>query len=256
MATTHAPAASRPSLEALVETGLLQMESLHPGGLETARELAEMCRIDGGTRVLDVAGGTGETACYLTEQFGARVVVIDSSTEMIRRGEAKARAKGLAVEFHQADAAHLPFADATFDVAICECTLCLLDKERVLAEMMRMVRPGGHVGMHDLCWQKNAPDDLKRTLAEIEGEVPETLDGWQRLFCTAGLIDIHAQDKSELMVQWMRESRRQRGLWGELTLAWKIVGRWGISGLRTILRSERVFSSRYLGYGILVGTMP
>jgi SAM-dependent methyltransferase len=244
---------SRASLEALVESGLLRLESLHPGGLETARELAELCRVEGGTRVLDVASGTGETACYLTEQFGARVVAIDASGEMIRRGEAKARGKGLNIEFETADAAHLPFADSIFDVAICECTLCLLDKEKVVNEMARVVRPQGYVGMHDLCWQENAPEDLKRTLAQIEGERPESLDGWQRLFRSAGLVEVRAKDKFELMAHWMRESRRQLGMWGELALAWQILRRWGLSGLRTVMKSERVFSSRHLGYGIVVG---
>ena len=246
----------RPSLEALVESGLLQLESLHPGGLDTARELAEMCQIGRGTRVLDVAAGTGETACYLTEQFRAAVVAIDFSAEMIRRGEAKSASKGLTIEFRQADAAQLPFPDSAFDVAICECTLCLLDAPRVLREMVRVVRPGGHVGMHDLCWQEDSPEKLKRTLAEIEQERPETLAGWQRLFGECGLTDVRAKDKSDVMGRWMKDSHRQLGLRGELTLGWRILRRWGFGGLWTILRSERVFASRYLGYGIVVGTKP
>ena len=244
----------RPSLEALVESGLLHLESLHPGGLELPRELAVLCKIGAGSRVLDVAAGTGETACFLTQQFGAQVVAIDSSAEMIRRGEAKARANGLTIDFQQADAAHLPFADAVFDVAICECTLCLLDKEQVIQEMIRVVRPGGYVGMHDLCWRENAPEKLKCTLAEIEGERPETLDGWRQLLAAAGLVEIHAADKSELIADWLQGSARQLGLRGHAVLAWKILRRWGVGGLWTILRSERVFSSKQLGYGILVGT--
>ncbi len=58
--------------------------------------------------------------------------------------------------FKNADAADLPFNDAEFDAAICECTLCFLDKPRVLGEMARVVRPGGCVGMHDLYWKEGA----------------------------------------------------------------------------------------------------
>ena len=43
-------------------------------------------------------------------------------------------------------------------------------------------------------------------------------------------------------------------MWGELTLAWQILCRWGLSGLRTVMRSERVFSSSHLAYGIVVRT--
>jgi ubiquinone/menaquinone biosynthesis C-methylase UbiE len=144
--TSGTTASAGPSLEALVEGGLVHLESLHPGGLEMARELAELWRIDAGSKVLDVAAGTGETACYLAEQFGA------VSAEMIRRGKSKAQAKGLAIESRTADASRLQFPEATFDAVICECTLCLLDKQQVIAEMARVARPGGSVGMHDLCW--------------------------------------------------------------------------------------------------------
>lgn len=254
METAEQSPARQASLESLVETELLNVESLHPGGLDLTEELADLCQVRRGTEVLELACGTGESACFLAERRGARVVGLDGSPRMIRRAEQKARARGLEVEFREADAHHLPFLDAAFDVAICECTLCILDKEQVIREMVRVVRPGGCVGMHDLCWRENTPDDFKGTLAEIEGERPETLEGWRRLFAQAGLTEIRAVDKSFLIPRWMKESRKQMGLIGQLLLAWKIIRRWGIRGLRRILRSERVFSSKQLGYGIVVGT--
>jgi len=254
METVEQSPAREASLEALIETELLQVESLHPGGLELTEEFAELCEVRRGSDVLELACGTGESACWLAERRGARVVGLDRSPRMIQRAEQKARARGLEVAFREADAHHLPLPDAAFDVAICECTLCLLDKEQVLREMVRVVRPGGRVGMHDGCWREDTPDDLKRTLAEIEGERPETLEGWQRLFAQAGLAEIRAVDKSSLIPRWMKESRKQLGRVGQLALAWKVIRRWGFRGLRRILRSERVFSSKRLGYGIVVGT--
>jgi SAM-dependent methyltransferase len=250
---TQRSVVDRPSLEQLVETGMLTLESLHPGGLETTAQLARLCGIQRGADVLDVASGTGETACFLAEDFGARVLGVDSSDQMIRRAETKARARDLDVAFRNADAADLPFSDATFDAAICECTLCLLDKPRVLGAMARVVRPGGSVGMHDLYWKDGAAHGLKRTLAEIEGEKPETLDGWRRLFESAGLVQVIAVDRSEAKSRWMQESRRQLGWTGQLTLFLKIVRRWGVRGVWRVLRSERVFSNDRLGYVLVVG---
>ncbi len=251
---TDRPVVEQPSLEGLVETGMLALESLHPGGLDTTRQLATVCNIQRGDAVLDVASGTGESACFLAKAFGARVYGVDRADEMIRRAEAKAGARGLEVKFKKADAANLPFDDSQFDAAICECTLSFLDKPHVLGEMVRVVRPGGCVGMHDLCWKEAASDKLKRTLAEIEGEQPETLTGWRRLFESAGLVQITAVDKSETMSRWMQESRKQLGLTGELLLVLKIIRRWGVRGAWRVLRSERVFSSDHLGYVLVVGT--
>ncbi len=244
------------SLEAIVETGLLTLDSLHPGGLQTTRHLATACHIQRGATVLDVASGTGETACFLAEALGARVHGVDRSDEMIRRAEAKARARGLEVMFRKADAADLPFDDSTFDAAICECTLCFLDKPRVLREMARVVRAGGYVGMHDLCWKEGASGQQKNTLAEIEGEIPETLDGWRRLFEGAGLVRVTAADLSDVKSVWMRESRTQLGLTGQLRMFLKIIRRWGVRGAWMVLRSQRVFSSDLLGYVLVVGTKP
>lgn len=250
---TQDSAIDQASLEAVVESGMLALDSLHPGGLETTRQLAELCHIEPGARVLDVASGTGETACFLAETFRARVFGVDRSDEMIVRAQAKARDSGSEVQFQKADAASLPFDDSGFDAVICECTLCFLDKPRVLAEMTRVVRPGGWVGMHDLCWNEGATDRQKRVLAETEGEQPETLEGWRRLFEGAGLAQIAVVDKSGVKSRWMQESRKQLGLSGQLLLFGKIMRRWGMTGLWRVLRSQRVFSSPRLGYALVVG---
>lgn len=253
---TESATTERASLEALVETGMLPLETLHPGGLETTRQLAALCGIAAGTAVLDVACGTGESACFLAREYGARVTGIDHADEMLRRAAAKARAQGLAVTFTRAEAAALPFGDGAFDVAICECTLCLLDKARALAEMARVVRPGGCVGMHDLCWQPAAPERLKHTLAHIEGEAPETCEGWRRLFAGVGLADIAERDLSEVKARWMASSRRRLGSAGQAALALKILRRWGVRGALRVLRAERAFSSARLGYVLIAGRKP
>ncbi len=235
---------------------MLKLEILHPGGLELTRELAGLCQIKNDTRVLDVASGTGETACFLAERFGARVCGVDLSDEMIRRATLKAQARNLTVEFRKADAERLPFADEEFDAAICECTLCLLDKKKAIREMVRVVHPGGWIGMDDLFWKDEPDGDIKRTLAEIEGEQPETLPGWSALFQEAGLVQIQTVDRSEVMFRWMQDSRKQLGLAGQSTLALTIMRQWGIRGLWRIVRSMRVFWKGLLGYGIVAGKKP
>lgn len=120
--------------------------------------------------------------------------------------------------------------------------------------MARVVKPGGRVGIHDLCWKEGATDDLKRNLANLEGEYPETLSGWSKLFREAGLTEIVTIDKSDVMPEWMKESRKQLGVIGQAVLTLKILQQWGLTGVRRIWKSEHVFSNTSLGYGLVAGS--
>ena len=246
----------RPSLEALIENEDLGLESLHPGGLETTQALAKLCHIGKDNSVLEVASGTGESACYLSASLEACVVGIDRSDFMIERARQKAKQRNLEIEFEQADAHQLPFGEAAFERVLSECTTCLLDKERAIREMVRVVKPGGYVGIHDICWQPDTPSKMKKRLAETEEESPETLEGWKLLFEKAGLVEIETVDKSFLIPTWIKDSKKKLGFKGQLKLWLKIVRRWGILGLRNIWSSERIFQSQYTGYGIIVGRKP
>jgi ubiquinone/menaquinone biosynthesis C-methylase UbiE len=247
---------SGPSLEKLIENADIGIEILHPGGLGITRELAELCHIARDSRVLDVASGTGESACFLAETFGCRVTGVDLSGFMIERARRKALERGLEIEFLEGNAHELPFEADTFDAVISECTVCLLDKERAIREMARVVRSGAYMGIHDICWKSDAPESMKQRLAEMEGERPETLQGWNWLFDGAGLIDVITVDKSELIREWSNEVERMIGFAGKMKIFFKALRLWGPGGLSAILKSERIFRSEYMGYGIIVGRKP
>lgn len=245
-----------PSLEKVVESGILPIEVLHPGGLEITRELAELCRVSQGQRVLDVASGSGEAACFLAEQFQCHLVGIDGSDDMVERARQKARSRHLDVEFRQGDAHQLPFDDGEFDTVISECTTCILDKELAVREMTRVAKSGGHVGIHDLCWKTDTPDSMKDRLDELEGERPETLAGWKHLFEEAGLSDVVTRDKTALIPLWTKDVKKHLGLSGQAKVFWSVFRTWGFRGVVHIKKSENVFRSRHMGYGLIVGRKP
>jgi arsenite methyltransferase len=246
----------RPSLEGIIEAGDLGIEVLHPGGLEITEELAGLCGLGPGLRVLDVASGTGESACYIAERFGCDVTGIDLSEGLLERARDKAARRGVAAAFVKGDAHHIPFGDNSFDAVISECTLCLLDMEAALAEMVRVARPGGAVGAHDVCWREGAPEGLRRRLMELEGERPATLAGLKALFENAGLTGCIAVDKSGLFSDWTRRIRKELGVAGQGGIFIKVLKRWGLGGLLRILQAERIFRSPYMGYAIVVGRKP
>jgi demethylmenaquinone methyltransferase/2-methoxy-6-polyprenyl-1,4-benzoquinol methylase len=99
-----------------------------------------------GDRVLDAACGTGDLA-LAAERAGGRVVGLDFSEEMLVR----ARRKSATVEWVRGDLLALPFADASFDAATVGFGIRNVESaERALAELHRVVRPGGRVAVLDI----------------------------------------------------------------------------------------------------------
>lgn len=110
------------------------------GAMVEALGLEEIA-VDGEARVLDLAAGTGTSSAAIA-RAGAKVVAADFSLGMMSEG----RRRGAPVPFVGADAQHLPFADGSFDAAVISFGLRnVQDPRQGLAEMARVVRPGGRV---------------------------------------------------------------------------------------------------------------
>jgi len=104
-----------------------------------------------GMQVLDLAGGTGDLAALMAPRVtpGGRVVLSDINEAMLRRGRERLLDRGVAgesVEYCLADAETLPFEDESFDVVTIAFGLRnVTRKEAALAEMFRVLRPGGQL---------------------------------------------------------------------------------------------------------------
>ncbi len=112
------------------------------------RKLVRWSGVLVGERVLDCATGTGDLAIAFARAVGPAgdVVGTDFSSEMLAPAPEKARRRGVTIRFEQADVTALPYADDSFDVAsIAFGIRNVADRVRGLAEMARVVRPGGRV---------------------------------------------------------------------------------------------------------------
>jgi demethylmenaquinone methyltransferase / 2-methoxy-6-polyprenyl-1,4-benzoquinol methylase len=99
-----------------------------------------------GARVLDLCCGTGDLAFALRMQApdGAQITGSDFVPEMLVRARVKAAASGVQVDFVEADALSLPFADESFDLVSCAFGFRnLANYERGLREIHRVLKPGG-----------------------------------------------------------------------------------------------------------------
>ena len=167
----------------------------HLGGLESTRELIELCHIDKDKYVLDVGCGVGATPYYLAKRYGCKVIGVDISDRMIERAKERAIREGVEdrVEFRVADAQNLPFEDDLFDVLLSESvTTFVEDKGRAVSEYVRVTKPGGYVGLNEETWLKTPPPtELVEFVARTWGRAkPETSDRWVRLLEGSGLRDI------------------------------------------------------------------
>jgi SAM-dependent methyltransferase len=126
--------------------------------------LVEACQIGPGMRVLDVAAGTGN-ASIPAAQRGAAVTASDLTPELLDAGRRRAEADGVELEWVEADAEHLPFDDAAFDVVMSSIGAMFAPHHQDVAdELVRVSRPGGTIGL--LSW---APEGMIGALFRTMG---------------------------------------------------------------------------------------
>lgn len=169
---------------------------------EQYRAVFDLLDVRAGERALDVGCGTGGGVRALAARVAGvgRVVGVDKSETMIAEARARTAAPGTAVEFLVADAHALPFPEGSFDCAFSLRVFEIVAEPRqVLAEMARVLRPGGRLVINgpDLdAWAIDSSDrEVTRKILhhacdfEANGWVGRQLPAWCR---ELGLVDIKA----------------------------------------------------------------
>lgn len=139
----------------------------------------QFAQIKKGDTVIDLGSGAGNDCFVARHETGAegKIIGIDFTTPMIDK--ARINADKLAfnnVEFRQGDIEDMPVADNVADVVISNCVLNLVpNKTKVISEIFRVLKPGGHFSISDIV---------------LQGELPEALKGDAEMYagCVAGAI--------------------------------------------------------------------
>jgi ubiquinone/menaquinone biosynthesis C-methylase UbiE len=117
-------------------------------------------------RVLEVAVGTGRNLPFYPP--GVRITGADLSPAMLSIARQRAAELGMDVELREADAQALPLPDASFDTVVCTLSLCTIpDHEKAIAEMARVLRPGGRLLLLDHIGSRWWPVWLVQRLIEL-----------------------------------------------------------------------------------------
>jgi ubiquinone/menaquinone biosynthesis C-methylase UbiE len=110
-------------------------------------ELCEALDVRPGQKVLDVAAGNGNVTLAAARRW-CDVVSTDYVPSLLERGQLRAKAEGLPVEFQVADAEALPFADAAFDVVVSTFGVMFTpDQDKAASELLRVCKRGGKIGL-------------------------------------------------------------------------------------------------------------
>jgi len=110
-------------------------------------QLCEALDLRSGSKVLDVAAGNGNVSLAAARRF-CDVTSTDYVPALLERGRARAAAEGLRIDFREADAEALPFADGSFDAVVSTFGVMFApDQERAAAEMLRVCKRGGKIGL-------------------------------------------------------------------------------------------------------------
>ena len=173
----------------------------HIGGLTSTEKLAELCQIASTKKVLMVGCGTGFSSCYLARKMGCEVFGIDIAEVSIEQAKERAKKQGLSnkVKFRVANAYSLPFEAGAFDAVMTEFVSQFLDREKAFKEFVRVLKPGGFLGINEMYKEKTIPVDASTEIAQAErifGEItglPFSLsspENWKKELERAGLKNV------------------------------------------------------------------
>lgn len=184
----------------------LEARGKSPDEMAARAEYLDLLGVQPGQRVLDVGCGSGVVTRDMARRVApsGRAVGVDPSGEFLTIARDLARADGLAgvAEFREGSALALPFGDAEFDVALAATVLAHVPGgDAAVAEMARVVRPGGRVGIFDFDGDSlllSHPDRaLTRRIVSAFSD-HAAVDGWlvrrlPGLFGQAGLTRVAAR---------------------------------------------------------------
>jgi len=167
------------------------------------QKLLDQAGLEADQDVLDLGAGSGTLAIWAKQREPAlRIRGLDGDPAIIRQAERKAERAGLDIPFDEGFSYELPYEDASFDRVLSSLFfhhLVLSDKERTLAEVARVLRPGGELHVADWGEPRSVPAKIgAMAIRKFDGDEPtrDNLAGrLPELFEVAGLVDARERDR-------------------------------------------------------------
>jgi 27-O-demethylrifamycin SV methyltransferase len=240
-------------------------EPLPVATAELTRRMIDAAALVPGLHVLDVGCGSGAPAGRLASDFGVSVVGITTSAVGVDAARARAAAAGLdGVTFELRDGTDNGFPDASFDrVWVLESAHLMRERERLIAECVRVLRPGGRLVLCDLVRHREIPFQEVRdrradfvTLREAFGDAHfETLDFYAATARDHGLVVDTVEDLTAATRPTFDRWRANAAAHHD-----EVVAAIGAQGWDAFVRScdilEGFWADGTFGYGLIAAERP
>lgn len=164
----------------------------------------QFAKIEKGDTVIDLGAGAGNDCFVARHETGVegKVIGIDFTPAMIRKARENAEQLGYNnVEFREGDIDDMPVSDNTADVVVSNCVLNLVpDKQKVIGEIFRVLKPGGHFSISDVVLAGELPEGLRNDAEMYAGCVAGAIQKEQYLqfIHEAGFEDVTIQKEKNI----------------------------------------------------------
>src|SRR5690606_18671965 len=166
----------------------------------------QFAKIQKGDTVVDLGSGAGNDCFVARHETGSegKVIGIDFTPVMIQKARINAEKLGYNnVEFREGDIDAMPVSDNVADVIVSNCVLNLVpDKQKVIAEIYRVLKPGGHFSVSDIVLEGNLPDALREDAEMYAGCVAGAIQKTEylKLIENKGFQNIGIQKEKPIIV--------------------------------------------------------
>ncbi len=166
----------------------------------------QFARISKGDTVIDLGSGAGNDCFVARHETGpeGKVIGIDFTSAMIKTARKNAEKLGFNnVEFREGDIDNMPVSDAVADVVVSNCVLNLVpNKPKVIAEIFRVLKPGGHFSISDIVLVGDLPAALKEDAEMYAGCVAGAIQrsAYLQHITDAGFTNLQVQKEKPIVI--------------------------------------------------------
>ncbi|CAM4618017.1 unnamed protein product [Leuciscus chuanchicus] len=173
------------------------------GGLSTTKEFVDMLNLTAEQKVLDVGCGIGGGDFYMSKTFGAEVLGMDLSSNMVEIAMERAVTEKLPlVQFEVSDATKRRFPDASFDVVYSRDTILhIRDKLDLFRKFYSWLKPGGKLLISDYCCGEKPWTPAFQDYVNQRGYILYTPQRYGQFLSEVGFSNVRAEDRTNQFIQ-------------------------------------------------------